>query len=138
MELVVVIAIIGILAGIAIPRFMEATASARGSKILADMRTIESSVIIYYAKEGQYPKNQEAIKIAKLIQGDWPVPPIGSANIKYANDTGSKTIEVTPTSAYVYNGPVYDDTGKLTTDYKVQLDAGGAKYSLDDLTISTN
>ena len=37
-ELVVVIAIIGILAGIAVPRFLDATASARGAKIVADMR----------------------------------------------------------------------------------------------------
>ena len=42
-ELVVVIAILGILAGLAIPRFMDATASARGARIVADMRTIESS-----------------------------------------------------------------------------------------------
>lgn len=39
-ELVVVIAILGILAGLAIPRFMDATASARGARIVADMRTI--------------------------------------------------------------------------------------------------
>lgn len=39
-ELVVVIAIIGILAGIAIPYYTEAQATARGARILADMRTI--------------------------------------------------------------------------------------------------
>lgn len=50
MELVVVIAIIGILAGIAVPRFLDATASARGAKIVADMRTIQSAEMIYYAK----------------------------------------------------------------------------------------
>lgn len=46
-ELVVVIAILGILAGIAIPRFMDAQATARGSKILADMRTLESALNLY-------------------------------------------------------------------------------------------
>ena len=50
MELVVVIAIIGILAGMAIPRFLDATASARGAKVVADMRTIQSAEVIYYAK----------------------------------------------------------------------------------------
>ena len=49
-ELVVVIAILGILAGIAIPRFMDATASARGSKIVADLRTIDSAVSIAVAQ----------------------------------------------------------------------------------------
>jgi prepilin-type N-terminal cleavage/methylation domain-containing protein len=53
-ELVVVIAILGILAGIAIPRFMDATATARGAKIVADLRTIDSAVMIYNAKTGKY------------------------------------------------------------------------------------
>ena len=45
-ELVVVIAIIGILAGMAIPRFLDATASARGAKVVADMRTIQSAEVM--------------------------------------------------------------------------------------------
>lgn len=36
-ELIVVIAVLAVLAGIAIPRFMNANMAARGSKILADM-----------------------------------------------------------------------------------------------------
>ena len=56
-ELVVVIAILGILAGIAIPRFMDATASARGAKILADMRTVDSAMQMYYMKVGKYPQS---------------------------------------------------------------------------------
>ena len=51
-ELVVVIAILGILAGLAIPRFMDATASARGARIVADMRTIDSAIMMYNAKTG--------------------------------------------------------------------------------------
>ena len=54
-ELVVVIAIIGILAGMAIPRFLDATASARGAKVVADMRTIQSAEMIYFAKYSKYP-----------------------------------------------------------------------------------
>jgi len=46
-ELVVVIAILGILAGIAIPRFLDAQATARATKILADMRSMESSLTLY-------------------------------------------------------------------------------------------
>ena len=55
MELVVVIAILGILAGLAIPRFMDATASARGARIVADMRTIDSAIMMYNAKTGNLP-----------------------------------------------------------------------------------
>lgn len=45
-ELVVVIAIIGILAGIAIPYYTDAQATARGAKVVADMRTIQAA--LYY------------------------------------------------------------------------------------------
>ncbi|MEG0970885.1 MAG: prepilin-type N-terminal cleavage/methylation domain-containing protein, partial [Acidaminococcaceae bacterium] len=90
-ELVVVIAILGILAGIAIPRFMDATASARGSKIVADMRTIDSAVMIYNAKTGKMPTATTDLTTApatgtanpttyKLLAA-WPVPPTGTATV---------------------------------------------------------
>lgn len=81
-ELIVVISIIGILAGIAIPRFMEATKSARGAKIIADMRTIESATNVYYAKYGKYPASQSTDGFANIVNsGTWPTPPIGSFTI---------------------------------------------------------
>ena len=45
-ELMVVIAILGVLAAIAVPRFNNATDSARGAKIQADLRTIDSAIQI--------------------------------------------------------------------------------------------
>ena len=43
-ELMVVIAIIGILAAVALPKFGAATEAAQGAKIQADLRTIEAAV----------------------------------------------------------------------------------------------
>ena len=82
-ELVVVIAILGILAGIAIPRFIDAQATARGSKILADMRTLESALTIYNIKNPITTTG--AIEITILTSGSNPViasvpkPPVGRA-----------------------------------------------------------
>ena len=45
-ELLVVIAIIGILAAIAVPKFSSASETARGAKIQADLRTIDSAIAI--------------------------------------------------------------------------------------------
>ena len=54
-ELVVVIAILGILAGIAIPRVMDMTARARGAEIVANLRTIDSAIALYITKTGKVP-----------------------------------------------------------------------------------
>ncbi|MEG0798791.1 MAG: prepilin-type N-terminal cleavage/methylation domain-containing protein [Acidaminococcaceae bacterium] len=105
-ELVVVIAILGILAGIAIPRLMDATAAARGAKIVADLRTIDSAVLVYNAKTGKMPSKdyiQELTTVAapsevkpttyKLLAA-WPIPPLGKVTI--VNNYGH-TMNVTST-----------------------------------------
>lgn len=45
-ELMVVIAILGVLAAIAIPRFSASTASANTAKIQADLRTLDSAIMM--------------------------------------------------------------------------------------------
>lgn len=60
-ELVVVIAILGILAGIAIPRFLDAQASARGAKVVANLRSIDSAANIYMIKVGAVPTDMKQI-----------------------------------------------------------------------------
>ena len=101
-ELVVVIAILGILAGLAIPRFMDATASARGARIVADMRTIDSAIMMYNAKTGNLPTSKDALTIDKTTGGvtsaikvlaAWPTPPTGTAKVTAFNGS-----EVTLTS----------------------------------------
>ena len=99
-ELVVVIAILGILAGIAIPRFLDATATARGAKIVADMRTLESAQTIYYAKNGQYPASNTVMK--DLVQGGWPTPPTGSCIIAHTTGTLPANTTITSASEYTY------------------------------------
>lgn len=89
-ELVVVIAIIGILAGIAIPMYTDATATARGARIIADMRTLQSAYTMYVAKEGQQIVASGGqggfntqIKVSELVDKRYldaiPVPPEGKA-----------------------------------------------------------
>ena len=48
-ELLVVVAIIGVLAAIAIPKFSSASETARGAKIQADLRSIDSAIQIFKA-----------------------------------------------------------------------------------------
>lgn len=114
-ELVVVIAIIGILAGIAIPRFLDATASARGAKIVADMRTLQSAEMIYYAKNAKYPTAQADFE--SLVQGNWPGVPTGKFIIAQVLKQGGGTTEGSiPSSgaAYTYTEGENGESGEIT------------------------
>ncbi len=54
-ELLVVVVIIGIVAGIAIPRFLGARTTARVTRAFADMRSIADALERYSTDERQYP-----------------------------------------------------------------------------------
>lgn len=54
-ELLIVVAIIGIVAGIAIPRFLGARTVARVTRAFADMRTIADGLEMYFIDKNQYP-----------------------------------------------------------------------------------
>ena len=69
-ELLVVIAIIGILAAIAIPKFSGASETAKGSKVLADLRTIDSASQLHYAQKGTYPASTAALVTANLLASE--------------------------------------------------------------------
>ncbi|MFX0548755.1 type II secretion system protein [Hathewaya histolytica] len=54
-ELIVVIAILGILAAILLPRFSGFTDSAREKTAMSEAKAIYTSLEAYYAENGQYP-----------------------------------------------------------------------------------
>ena len=117
-ELVVVIAILGILAGLAIPRFLDATATARGARIVADMRTIDSAIVIYNAKTGSLPASKDAMlsddstKSPQYYQllAAWPTPPTGTAKI---TDNAGKQVTIAETaSAYTLGASDATDNTK--------------------------
>ena len=58
-ELLIVVAIIGILAGIAIPNFLGARSRARVARVFADFRTIGTALEAYYVDNAEYPSGTE-------------------------------------------------------------------------------
>lgn len=88
-ELVVVIAILGILAGLAIPRFIGATETARGARVIADLRTVESALSMYYAKNGNFydsATSTNLVTVDGLVKNGLlaaiPIPPTGDMKIE--------------------------------------------------------
>lgn len=56
-ELLIVVAIIGILAAIAVPNFLNAQLRAKVAKAESDMRTIAGALDMYYLDQSNYPND---------------------------------------------------------------------------------
>ena len=69
-ELLIVIIIIGILAGMMMLSTGGATAKAEATKILADMRNIKAAAIMYYADNGEWPNDTTAGSLDKYLDTD--------------------------------------------------------------------
>lgn len=54
-ELLIVVAIIGILAAIAVPNFLNAQIRAKVSRVVSDMKTIETALEMYHLDNNAYP-----------------------------------------------------------------------------------
>ncbi|HHX2496983.1 TPA: pilin [Neisseria subflava] len=106
-ELMIVIAILGILAVIALPAYQDYTARAQVSEAISLMEGQKSAVVEYYADKGAWPANNEQAGIATntSIQGkyvaqvDVGANGIITAKMKAAdvnNEIKGKTVSLTP------------------------------------------
>ena len=142
-ELVIVVAILGILAGIAIPRFLGATATARGARIVADLRTIDSAIVIYNARTGNLPTATTDLTTAGTgtnptqfqLLASWPKPPVGAAIFPAAPAAAS--VDITSTDAYVLGTDANLGRGTLNGKTASDLSEGGAGYGNTTTTPTT-
>ncbi len=108
-ELLVVVAIIGILAAIAIPRFITANETARGAKIQADLRSIDSAITLYQASSGGALPTWEQVTTTSYF-ATVPTPPTGSYR-------GPNTTTATaPAATYGVNSAGRGVMGSLTAE----------------------
>ena len=110
-ELMIVVAIIGILAAIAIPLYANVQTRARIAKAQADTRTLASAISIYTAHMGSLPAAMSALtaqatnglnQVAGPFMGSIPVPPPGGspawgASYTYTPNAAAGTFVVTAT-----------------------------------------
>ena len=92
-ELIMMIVILGILAAVAIPKFMDLSGEAEESVCRSNKGAIESACAIYYASmavTGQTPTFPVTYKDGSLYaSGEWPSCPSGGGDYLYQQTNGT-------------------------------------------------
>jgi len=110
-ELLVVVAIIGILAAIAVPKFADSTKAAKGAKIVADLRSIDSAIMLYSANNGVDAKTVDKAKAENYIT--WPTTTVVASDVVLVN---GKSFTITAPGYAITNGRATFD-GKTVDAY---------------------
>lgn len=126
-ELMIVIAIIGILAVIALPAYQDYTARAQVSEAISLMEGQKSAVVEYYADKGKWPTNntEAGIAAAADIKGKYVAQvEVGGNGVITAkmkntdvnNEIKDKTVSLTPhaTTAGATPGAAATANGSFT------------------------
>jgi len=90
-ELVVVIMILGILAGVAAPKMFQTSQTASENGLRQTLSVIRNAIELYAANEGSYPTATGGDLMADLrpyLQGNtFPISPVGAGNATVALST---------------------------------------------------
>ena len=135
-ELVVVIAVLGILAALGIMRISDSIASARGSKVVGDLRTLDSAITIYNTTSAtaltslDQLADNEIATVPTPPKGDFTV--VTTAGTEKAYDAATYnadayTYDATTQRALFCGHPVEyylagDATAKTFADYASDID----------------
>lgn len=116
LELIIVVAIIGILAAVAIPNLISMTDEAKVAKIQSDLSTIGTAMEVYHVKKGgTYPANLSTLAGDNGYLKKVPDPPTGAGTYTIVGDKGEVTCTfngVTYSSFGTSTGSTNSDTGK--------------------------
>ena len=107
LELIIVVAIIGILAAVAIPNLVGMTDEAKVAKIQSDLSTIGTAMEVYHVKKGgTYPDNLSVLEGDNGYLKEVPKPPTGAGDYKVVGNKGKVTC--------TFNGVTYSSFGPST------------------------
>jgi general secretion pathway protein G len=79
LELIIVVAVIGILATIALPRMLDTPKKAAEATLKTNLRTLRDNIDQYYADKGHYPATLETLVDEGYLRGV-PLDPITKSN----------------------------------------------------------
>ncbi|MHC5022324.1 MAG: competence type IV pilus major pilin ComGC [Planctomycetota bacterium] len=94
-ELLIVVGLLGILAAIVVPRFVDASGEATESAIKQELKTVRTQIELYRFKHGQFPLAVPALVVDGYLR-EMPVHPPGGDYV-YVPSTGVFSSSMDPT-----------------------------------------
>jgi general secretion pathway protein G len=127
-ELVVVVLVLGILAGIAAPKLFKTTNEATDNGLKQSLATIRDAIGLYInAYSGALPPctgdgTDFKLAMAEFLRSDIPKSPVGAKNNDVAPATGSTTEgDASPTAGWKFN----TETGDFICNSQAMSATGG-------------
>lgn len=108
-ELMIAVAVIGILAAAAVPKLTAAADQAKAARIQSDLGTIGAAVEMYYARNGAYPSGLESLVSEDDGEGYLRTVPRAPSPAEYKMTSSG---EVTCT----FNGRTYSSFGSAPSE----------------------
>lgn len=127
-ELVVVIMILGILAAIAAPNFLNTSKRAVDQSAIQTLQTVRSAIDMYYAEQAAFPGDagtEADLKadLATYLKGAWPKCPVGASS-------SAATVDVVTTGTAALAG-----TGGTSGGWKYNKNTGEFIINLNTTTV---
>jgi len=121
-ELVVVIMILGILAGVAAPKFFNTSKTAGESSLKQTLAVIRDAIELYAAQNGgALPAAVDGdfqSDLAPYLRGTFPKSPVGTANtIKFTAGVDGTTGWIYAAGNFTANSSATDDAGTAYSAY---------------------
>ena len=125
-EIMVVVVILGILAAIVVPRFLDRPDQAKVTKAQVDMKGIEEALGMFKLDNGFFPSTDQGLKALVSI------PETGRIPEKYAASGYLKKVPMDPwNNNYLYLSPGLHSKDYDLISYGADGESGGEGYDAD-------
>ena len=82
LEMLIVISIAGVMAAVAVPRFVNAVTLANTARIQSDLQVLNAAIVLYQAEKGSYPENIYTDLKDYVMNIESVKPPKGKSQLK--------------------------------------------------------
>ena len=125
-EIMVVVVILGVLAAIVIPKFLDRPDQAKVTKAKVDMKSLEEALGMFKLDNGYYPSTEQSLEA--LVTK----PETGRIPSKYADGGYLKKVPLDPWSGqYVYLSPGLHSKDFDLISYGADGEPGGEGFDAD-------